>query len=222
MTSPSSASDGSRGGAYGPALRSVLAFSGGGRTRPRRDRILREQRGLSIVELLVSMIVLAGLMAAVAPVVISQVRQEPEIRKSSDRIREARTVMERLGREVRMAYAVDSASATQFVFRTYTRHATCGGTAILNESATPTQCKVTYSCASGTCTRTEESVAGGGSPAAVQLVSGLQSDNVFAFEPDAISPVFVEITLVMPGRTSSEDAITLHDGFEMRNVTPIS
>jgi type II secretory pathway pseudopilin PulG len=214
LTHLSSASDRSKGGASSPALRFRLpAFSG---------RLRRDERGISLIELLVAMILFAGLMAAVVPVVISQVQDEPKIRKSADRIREARALMERLGREVRMAYAVDTAGSSEFAFRTYTRHATCGGTAILDEDATPTQCKVTYSCSGGICTRTEASVAGGGSPVAVRLVSGLLSNTVFTYQPSSASADFVEITLEMPGRAAGEDAITLRDGFEMRNVTPIT
>jgi type II secretory pathway pseudopilin PulG len=186
------------------------------------SRLRRDERGVTLVELLVASVMSVILLGAVAQVMTSILGNSTQISRQAPRISQARALMERLGREVRQAYQVDSASASQIVFRTYTRHATCGSTTILASNVAPTQCRVTYSCASGTCTRSEVNADGSGTPSPVTLVTGLQSDSVFTYQPSSATPDFVQLTLVMPGRTASEDAITLTDGFEMRNVTPIS
>jgi type II secretory pathway pseudopilin PulG len=223
LTVWSNLSSESKGGAYGPALRLVsLPFRIIGRRlgtacrlSPRR---LAGDRGLTLIELLVAATMFIALMAAVVPLMTNVINDQPKISKAAARISEARALTERLGRELRQAYAVDSASATQLVFRTYTRAATCGGTTLLAASAAPTQCRVTYSCASGTCTRTERNADGSGTAGPVELVNGLNSSNVFTYTPSSSAPEFVHLTIVMPGRSSGKDAITLEDGFALRNV----
>jgi type II secretory pathway pseudopilin PulG len=184
---------------------------------PRHD--LLGERGLTLVELLVTMMIFIGLLAAFVPVFTAVINEEPKISGGAARIGQARALMERMGREVRQAYAVDSASSSQLVFRTYTRHATCGGATTSGASLAATQCRVTYSCAAGACARTEKNPDGSGAGTAVQQVTGLLDNAVFTYSPSAAAPELVEIKLVMPGRSAGEDSITLEDGFEMRNVT---
>ena len=86
----------------------------------------------------------------------------------------------------------------------------------------PTQCRVTYNCSGGVCTRDEVNSDGSGTSNPVQLVTGLESNSVFAYSPSSATPDFVSVTIVMPGRSPGLPAITLSDGFEMRNITPIS
>lgn len=174
---------------------------------------------MTLVELLVATMMFLGLLAAVAPVFTTVINEQPKVSRGAARIAQAQALMERMGREIRQAYAVDSAAASQLVFRTYTRHATCGGTGVTAAEATTTQCRVTYACSGGTCTRTEQNADGTGSASPVQAVTGLIDNDVFTYTPSSTSPQFVEVTLAMPGRSAGEDAITLQGGFEMRNVS---
>ncbi|MDX6662188.1 MAG: hypothetical protein QOG09_290, partial [Solirubrobacterales bacterium] len=59
---------------------------------------------------------------------------------------------------------------------------------------------------------------GSGTAGPVELVNGLNSSNVFTYAPSSSAPEFVHLTIVMPGRSSGKDAITLEDGFALRNV----
>jgi len=47
-------------------------------------------------------------------------------------------------------------------------------------------------------------------------VSGLSSNDVFSYSPDATDPTYVGITLVFPAE-NGEEAITLTDGVALRN-----
>ena len=80
---------------------------------------------MTLVELLTAIALLTTLLAIAMPTVVQGLRTEPKISERAAQIAKARALVERVARELRQGYAVDSASASALTFRTYTRHANC-------------------------------------------------------------------------------------------------
>lgn len=171
-----------------------------------------------MIELLVGAAIGLMTLGLIGSMLVSSLRAEPRIAERNSAIQEGRVLQERLTRELRLAYGVQSASASSLTFDTYLHRTTCGvpgggtGPAI--------QCRVAYSCAEGTCTRSEGPV-GGAAADFDTLVSGISnSGSVFSYQP-APTPVtgigFVGVTLEFPAEEAGEDAITLEDGAALRN-----
>ena len=62
---------------------------------------LRGEHGYTLVELMVAMLLLTTLLAAAVPLLTSSVNNEPRLRDRADKIQQARTLIERLGRDLR-------------------------------------------------------------------------------------------------------------------------
>ena len=188
-------------------------------TRLRRAllRALRAEGGFTLAELLVSMMI--TLIAFAATLLLLQValKAQPRITDRGAAIQQGRAWIERLTRELRQGGTVTgSPTASQIAFLTYVRHSSCGATA----TGTSIQCLVTYSCAAGTCSRTEGDPNGGEPGPSQEMVTGLQSDVVFSYSPTAAAPEYVGVTLMFPATDDpgeTEDAITLTDGVTLRN-----
>jgi Tfp pilus assembly protein PilW len=178
------------------------------------------EAGLTLTELLVASAMGVVLMGAVMPLLVGALRAQPSISQKSANIQTARWVLERMTRELRDGIVVDKATSTSSVsFKTYVRHATCGGTTLLASSSPAIKCEVTYSCAAGTCTRRETApdVYTGGS--LTTIFSGISnSSNVFSYTPNATAPTYVGVTLAIPNPTGS-GALTVSDGASLRNAT---
>jgi type II secretory pathway component PulJ len=184
-------------------------------------RRLRSEGGWTLTELLVASGLLLLVLGAALPVIVASVQTEPKISQKADRIQKARILVERMGRDLRSAYLVVAPStANSFVFETYLRRTTCGGNLPPSEATPPIQCRVVYSCGAGTCTRQEQNPGGGEGGTVVKLVDSLSDSNVFTYYPSASNPTFVELKAVMPGSSAGDDAVTLEDGFALRNLSP--
>jgi hypothetical protein len=174
---------------------------------------LRGQRGHTLVELLwvaVLGVVIFGIGLALLNFAV---RTQPTLSDRAASIQQGRAMIERLTRELRQGSEVTTATSSDLVFETYVKRTACGGSPASSSIA----CQVTYSCASGTCTRTERNPDGSGSAAAVQWVDGLSNDAVFAYLPNAALPEYVNVTLTFPAEQPGEDAVTLRDGVNLRN-----
>ena len=181
--------------------------------RPRGQAIITGTDGFTLPELLVALLLGLVVIGAGVTVVTASLNNQPRLTSRTDRIQEARTTMERITRELRQGSSVPSATSSQLEIVTYVDSATCGGA----HATTAIQCRVTYTCATGTCTRTEAKPDGTSPGSAVQVVSGLASSNVFAYTPPAGSaPGYVNVTLSFPAQ-GGDDAITLNDGAALRN-----
>jgi len=178
------------------------------------------ESGLTLTELLIASAMGVVLMAAVMPLLIGALRAQPSVSQKSANIQTARWVLERMTRELREGLVIDKASSTSSVsFKTYVRHATCGGTTLLPSASPSIKCEVTYSCATGTCTRRETApdVYTGGS--LTTIFTGLSnSSNVFSYTPNATAPTYVGVTLAIPNPTGG-GALTVSDGASLRNAT---
>jgi prepilin-type N-terminal cleavage/methylation domain-containing protein len=172
-----------------------------------------DDRGFTLVELLVAISLLMVVLAGAVPVLISSVNNEPRLRERAGKIQEARALMERLGRDLRSGYFVDSSTSSTLALRTYLHQATCNGDP--SPSATAILCRVSYSCASGSCTR-QVANPDGSSPGTLRtLVSGLSNSAIFSYSGSPTS--YIQVSIVFPAK-GGDDAVTLTDGFGLRNV----
>jgi len=182
------------------------------RCRARIRAVRDDESGFTLTELLVASVIGLAVMGAAVMMLMAAARTQPETTDRAARIQEGRTLVERIGRELRQGSTVTGASATQLSVITYVGSATCGGAA----ASTAIQCRVDYSCSGGTCTRSERNPDGSGTPATTQVVSGLSSSNVFNYSPSAADPDYIGISLAMQPAGSS-DSIVLTDGVTLRN-----
>lgn len=173
----------------------------------------REERGLTLIELLVAtgigLVVVGGAMS----IFLSGVRSQPRVSSKVAAVQEARFTMDRIVRELRQGLEVadtPARSPSQLGIVTYVKAATCGGTA----ANTAIPCKVTYACSGSSCTRRVAQPDGSAPGPAVQVVSGLSSPNVFSYTPSTGEPAFIGVTLSLE---AEGDPITLGDGAALRN-----
>jgi prepilin-type N-terminal cleavage/methylation domain-containing protein len=175
----------------------------------RNDR----EAGFTLVELLVAMTLMLIVLGAGFTLLQIVVRSEPAARTANASIQDAQIVSERMARELRMTYAVNSATANSLSVNTYLQQSsTCAGAS----GTTPRQCRVVYTCSGSTCTRTVSEVNGSGAQTAT-IVTGLSSANVFTYTPSSTSPKSIGMTFSLSGQ-NGDDAITVNDGVALRNV----
>lgn len=200
-----------------PYLRRRLAGGDDGAAAPGGEA------GMTLVELLVAASMSVVLVGAVGSMVISAVRTQPEVSGRSQNITTARWVLERMTREIRNGIEVyETPTASQISLRTQVRHSACGSGVEEDPSQPAIQCRVTYSCTTTACTRTETapSVESGGTP--MTVVSGLSSSNVFNWERDTSLEeepiVYVGITLHIPNPDGSGNLV-VSDGAGLRTLS---
>lgn len=177
--------------------------------------------GFTLVELLVAAGMGVVLMGAVASLVISAVKYQPKITKKAENISTARYVLDRMTRELRSGERIEAGSASEVVFVTYGRHSPCGSNTVLSATQTSVPCKVTYSCTSSYCSRTEAAPKSApGSGTTQRLFSGMNSNQVFSFQPPG-SPAeatYVKVTFRVPDPQGA-GSLTVSSGASLRNAT---
>jgi prepilin-type N-terminal cleavage/methylation domain-containing protein len=200
-------------------------------TRLRRRIALSDgEAGFTLLELMVASTMGVVLMVVAGSLVISAMKDQPQLSKRANNISEARWVTERLTRELRNGVVVDKATSSSVAFRTYVRRTSCGGSATLASSSPAVKCEVTYTCVTTSCSRTETApeVFTGGT--ATKIFSGIDSSNVFCYVPSAeedeltcgtapedLSTVtYVGVTLHIPNE--SGPGLTVSDGASLRNA----
>jgi type II secretory pathway pseudopilin PulG len=185
-----------------------------------RVQALRCERGVSIAELLVFMVMLLFVLAAGLTLLIVAVKSQPRISDRNFAIQDGRVLQERFARELRQSSRVEQAPAptsSSITFDTYLRRIQCGGTLETDPTKPAIACKLTYTCTAGACARTEAPLPGQpGTTTTQQLVSGLSSSAVFGYSPDSTNPDYVTMRLVFPAE-GGDDAVTLEDGVDLRN-----
>jgi prepilin-type N-terminal cleavage/methylation domain-containing protein len=174
------------------------------------------EAGFTLIELLVAVVLGLIVMGTAVSLFTSSVRSEPRIRDRSAEIQQARTMAERISRELRQGSNASSPDPSQLMILTYVPRASCGGSA----GGSALRCRVFYDCEAGSCTRTECGpnvlVPPVGCGPAVVATEGLADSNVFAFTPRTPGQAFVSVRLAFPA-TAGEDAITIEDGVALRN-----
>lgn len=198
--------------------------------RPSRiAQVLRDQRGITLVELMVATTMTLMVLAAASYLMILAVRTQPALSDRSFDIQQGRTFEDRFTRELRSSYEIEPSpppTSNQISFDTYVRSATCGGATQTNPAVPAIPCRVTYTCTAGSCSRAEGPPSTGGG-AVVKQVSGLDSSvGVFGTDPTSPppspgaplpnSPDYITIHLAFPA-TGGGEPVTLDDGVDLRN-----
>jgi type II secretory pathway pseudopilin PulG len=195
-----------------------------------RPAASRGEAGFTLIELLVASTMSIVVIGAVSSMLISALKNQPQISKRAENISEARWVLERLTREIRSGAVVDQASASSVSFRTFLRRTTCGGTGTPAESAPAIKCEVTYACTTTSCTRTE-AAPGFYTGTATTIFSGIDRSEVFCYVPSSgASPstcgpppakageaTYIGATLHIPNPKGG--GLTVSDGADLRNAT---
>lgn len=179
---------------------------------PRRGAGRDTEAGFTLVELLISMTMLTAILAGSMTLLIGMMQKQPGLSDRSDQVAEARLALERMVREIRPGYAVDSAAGTSNTvsFRTYMRRTCAGGV-----TSTVTLCRVTYTCSTSTtqCTRSTANPDGSSPTTPRVLIKGVTNNNVFS-----VQSTYIRIRLVMPADDGGSE-ITVLDGSTLRNAT---
>jgi Tfp pilus assembly protein PilW len=184
------------------------------------NRLGGSEVGLTLVEMLVAAAVGVLVLGAASMMLISVVRTQPKISDRAEDASTARWVMERMTREIRNGIAVQpGSSVSTLVFTALVRSGSCGGSTALAASSSAIECKVTYSCNTTQCSRSETTPAstGGGTP--VTIFTGISSDKVFSYSPGIEGASFVGVTLRFPNPDGGGN-FTISDGATLRGADP--
>jgi type II secretory pathway pseudopilin PulG len=185
---------------------------------------LDSEGGFTLAELLISMTLGIIVLTTAVFVFTAGIHVQPRIQKRAMEIQQARTMSERMTRELRQgSNASVSADASQLMILTYVpRSTTCNTPS--SPGSTIARCRVFYRCtASGStssCTRTQCPPAmlavGTGCSSPTTVVSGLSTSAVFTFSPQVPGQAYVGVRLEYPAG-NGDDAITIQDGVALRN-----
>jgi type II secretory pathway pseudopilin PulG len=177
------------------------------------------ESGLTLIELLVASAMSVVLVGAACAMLISAVQDQPKLSKKAQNISTARYVLERMTREIRNGIFVYEGTGSRVSFLTQVRRTACGGGVEEEPSAPAIKCRVTYSCTTTSCTRTETDPAiEGEAGTPTTIASGLDSSNVFNYEPDSEEADYVGVTLHIPNPEGSGDLV-VSDGAGLRTRT---
>ena len=171
----------------------------------------REERGLTLIELMIAAALGLVVIGGALTMFVGTIRSQPRDTSKVAAIQQARSTVDRITRELRQGLEiVPTPSSTQLGIVTYVKAATCGGAA----ASTSIPCRVTYTCSGTTCTRVVAQPNGSAPGPAVQVASGLASPKVFNYEPSAIAPSYVGVSLSI---STNGQPTTLTDGVALRN-----
>lgn len=147
--------------------------------------LINDERGLTLIELLVAAAMSVVIVGGGASMLISAVRSQPQLNERNQKVTEVRWVQERMTKELRNGVRVDEAEPTTVSFVTQVRTSACGGGVPLDEEVPAIECQVTYDCSSGdACTRAEAPKDEIGSGTPKPLIEGLESGAVFNYFPN--------------------------------------
>lgn len=184
-------------------------------------RMREEEGGFTLVELLVGAAMGVVLMSAVAALVISALKFQPQITGKAENVSGARWVLERMTRELRSGERIELGEPSKVVFIGYSRRSPCGSTTVLPAGTPSIPCKITYSCTTTVCSRTEAPpVSAAGAGTTQILFSGINSNQVFTYQPagDPTKATYVKVKLRVPDPKGT-GSLTVSDGASLRNAT---
>jgi prepilin-type N-terminal cleavage/methylation domain-containing protein len=183
-----------------------------GRAFRARLRFLSDERGLTLIELLVASAMGVIVFSGAVMMFMGTVKSQPALSNRSFQIGTTRDALERMVRELRQGLVVDTATPSQLAFLTYVG-TTCAGAT----SATKTLCEVTYTCSGTICTRTLANPNGTAPGTAATVIRGINNPaSVFTYSGNPTN--YVAVKFVLPTK-DTRGALTLQDGASMRNAT---
>jgi len=183
-------------------------------------RLSGDQRGMTLIELLIAASIGVVVLGATSSMLISVVRTQPKISERAEDASTGRWILERMTREIRNGIAVQTgSSASTVIFTAHVRHSSCGATTAPPAGSSSIECKVTYSCSATACTRSETTPASAGAGTPVTMFTGTNSEKVFSYSPEAKDAEFVGVTLRFPNPDGGGN-FTISDGATLRGGDP--
>jgi Tfp pilus assembly protein PilV len=191
------------------------------------------EAGLTLIEILVSITMSVVIVAGATAMLISAVHDQPALSRKAQNVSTARWQLERIVREIRNGVTVEpSSSPSQLTIVTRVRRVQCGGAVPTDPAAQAIKCKVTYTCAGPTCTRTEATLTGQVVGIAETALSGVRNPGaVFCFVPSAApdptecaaaksggAPTYVGVELEVPN-PDGPGLMNITDGATLRSAT---
>jgi Tfp pilus assembly protein PilV len=200
--------------------------------RLRRAPDLKEESGLTLIEMLVAALMSVIIVGAACAMLISAVKSQPGLSRKAENVTTARYQLERVVREIRRAVKVETATQTEVELLTRTQMTVCGGTTKASPDVQRPQCRVTYRCSATSCTRTEATEGGVPVGTAMVALTGLQSASVFCFVPSEGEdpskcgsprtgegpPTYVGVDLLVEN-PDGPGILTISDGATLRTET---
>ena len=180
------------------------------RARKAAAALRRNERGLTLIELLVAAMVGLVVVGGALTKFVGAIRSEPRAASKVAANQQARTTIERITRELRQGLETPTATTSKLAIVTYVKAATCGGAA----ASTSIPCRVTYECSAGQCTRVVAQPNGTAPGPAVQVASDLAANAIFTYSPTASDPTYVGVTFAF---NADGNPVTLSDGVALRN-----
>lgn len=190
----------------------------------RRSIELRDERGFTLIEMLVATLMSVIIVGGSCAMLISAVRDQPALSGKAQNVTTARYQLERVVRDLRNGIELETMAPSEVTLTTRVRRVSCGGAVATSPSAQPIECEVIYRCSGSSCTRTE----GGTTTVAF---SGIGSTNVFCFVPSAetdptqcgapkigSTPAYVGINLEVPN-PEGPGLLTISEGASLRTAT---
>lgn len=203
------------------------------RRRVRRISPVRDESGMTLIEVLVTALMSVIIVGASCAMLISAVRDQPALSKKAQNVTTARWQLERIVRELRNGVTLETKTPTEVTLVAQVRQAACGGAAQTDSSADPVQCRITYSCSGSTCTRSEATLEGAPVGTPTVALSGLGDTDVFCFVPSAAAdptecgaaqegeeadpPTYVGVNLNVPN-PEGPGLLTISDGATLRTA----
>lgn len=175
-------------------------------------RRLAGESGFTLPELLVALTIGLLVAAGAATMLMVAVKAQPRTSERAAQIQQGRVMLETLTRELRQGETVSNASASGLQILTYVHTSACGSGTAGGEAR---MCLVIYSCADGSCVRTERDPDGSGTAPPRTVVAGISDPAVFSYQGGA-DATYVGVRLVFP-QDDGEEAVTLSDGAALRN-----
>lgn len=182
---------------------------------------LRDESGMTMIEVLVATAIGIGLLAVVSSLMISALRSQPRISSKTADIETARWVLDRMTKELRNGIAVNEATPSSVSFQAYVRRTTCGGSTAPAPTAPSIKCQVTITCTTAprVCARREAAPGQVGQGTATTVFTGLSNGGtVFTYSPSSVAPTYVKVTLTLPDPSGGGDNLTVSDGATLRNA----
>ena len=183
-------------------------------------RLSEGEAGLTLIEMLVAASIGIVVLGATSTMLVSVVRTQPKISDRAEDASTGRWVLERMTREIRNGVTVQpGSSVSTLVFTAQVRHPSCGSSATLPASSASIECKVTYSCSSSACSRSETTSGAAGTGTPVTVFTGINSEKVFSYSPQVTDAEFVGVTLRFPNPDGGGN-FTISDGATLRGGDP--
>jgi prepilin-type N-terminal cleavage/methylation domain-containing protein len=180
----------------------------------------RDERGMSLPEVLISMVIFTFVMGAVLSLLEATAKQAPKDQERAMAIREAQAGLHRMTRELRQAYKVLDADPKSMY--------------VLIARSTPPDKHVRYDCdvvdplnsAYRQCVR-REALVGQTLPATGSVVVERSLSQVlFTYSPGPLNPNFVKIHIEVPQKGERKAGLNrnlvLDDGFYLRNTDVVN